>query len=214
VSRGGVALQPFFGGGRGAMLAAMDTVSVAPEGPEAQLACRIALAAPAGVREAESQLYRLLAPRVRRYGQRHLRDDHAAADLMQHVMALTIEQLRAGGLREPQRVVSWVFGTCRRVVMQMRRGERRREALLERHAELLSIADIAVAPRVDHERVARCLERLPERERSVLVMSFYDERPSEDVAASLGLSAGNVRVIRHRGISKLRRCVENRRGVQ
>ena len=28
-------------------------------------------------RDAEAQLYRLLAPRVRRYGQRHLRDDHA-----------------------------------------------------------------------------------------------------------------------------------------
>jgi RNA polymerase sigma-70 factor, ECF subfamily len=196
------------------MLAAMDTVSVAPEGPEAQLACRIAQGEPGIAREAESQLYRLLAPRVRRYGMRHLRDGHAAADLMQHVMALTIEQLRAGALREPQRVVSWVFGTCRRVVMQMRRGERRREALLEQHGELLSIADIAVAPRLDHERVARCLERLPERERSVLVMSFYDERPSEDVAASLGLSAGNVRVIRHRGITKLRSCVESRRSMQ
>jgi RNA polymerase sigma-70 factor (ECF subfamily) len=196
------------------MLTAMDTVSVASEGPEAQLACRIALAGAGIAREAESQLYRLLAPRVRRYGLRHLRDDHAAADLMQHVMALTIEQLRAGALREPQRVVSWVFGTCRRVVMQMRRGERRREVLLEQHGQLLSIADIAVAPRLDHERVARCLERLPERERSVLVMSFYDERPSEDVAASLGLSAGNVRVIRHRGITKLRSCVENRRSMQ
>jgi RNA polymerase sigma-70 factor (ECF subfamily) len=71
-----------------------------------------------------------------------------------------------------------------------------------------------VAPRLDHERVARCLERLPERERSVLVMSFYDDRPSDDVAESLGLSAGNVRVIRHRGITKLRSCVENHRSVQ
>jgi RNA polymerase sigma-70 factor (ECF subfamily) len=196
------------------MLAAMDTVSVAPEGPEAQLACLIAQAGAGAASDAESKLYRLLAPRVRRYGLRHLRDDHAAADLMQHVMALTIEQLRAGALREPHRVVSWVFGTCRRVVIQMRRGERRREALLEQHGALLSIADIAVAPRLDHERVARCLERLPERERSVLVMSFYDDRPSDDVAESLGLSPGNVRVIRHRGITKLRSCVENHRSVQ
>jgi RNA polymerase sigma-70 factor (ECF subfamily) len=191
----------------------MDTVSATADGPEAQLACRIAQAAPAAAREAESQLYRLLAPRVRRYGLRHLRDNHAAADLMQHVMALTIEQLRSGGLREPERVVSYVFGACRMVVAQMRRGEQRREALLERHADMLSIADIAVAPRLDHERVARCLERLPERERSVLVMSFYDDRASEDVAAALGTSAGNVRVIRHRGIARLRDCVEGARSL-
>ena len=69
--------------------------------------------------------------------------------------------------------------------------------------------DVAhVAPRLDHHRVADCLERLPERERAVLVMTFYDERPLEAVGLELGLSAGNVRVIRHRGIDKLRRCVD------
>ena len=144
---------------------------------------------------------------MRRYGLRHLHDAHAAADLMQHVMALTIEQLREGKVREPQQIVSFVFGTCRMVVTDMRRGTQRREELLERHGELLAIADIAVAPRLDHQRVADCLERLPERERSVLVMSFYDDRCSDEVGAALGLSAGNVRVIRHRGIEKLRHCV-------
>ena len=38
--------------------------------------------------------------------------------------------------------------------------------------------------------------------------TFYDEQPSEAVGTQLGLSAGNVRVIRHRGIDKLRRCVD------
>jgi RNA polymerase sigma-70 factor (ECF subfamily) len=42
----------------------------------------------------------------------------------------------------------------------------------------------------------------------VLVMSFFDDQPSDAVGRELGLSAGNVRVIRHRGIDKLRRCVE------
>jgi RNA polymerase sigma-70 factor (ECF subfamily) len=187
----------------------MDSVSTEEvSGPEAVLAGRIALAGPAPDHDAEAALYRLMAPRVRRYGLRHLRDGHAANDLMQHVMALTIEQLRAGAVREPGRVVSFVFGTCRRVVAQMRRGEQRREGLLERHADALAIADIAVAPRLDEERVVRCLERLPERERSVLVMSFYEEQAADDVAAALGLSAGNVRVIRHRGIARLRGCVE------
>jgi RNA polymerase sigma-70 factor (ECF subfamily) len=42
----------------------------------------------------------------------------------------------------------------------------------------------------------------------VLVLTFYDEQPSDAVGAQLGLSAGNVRVIRHRGLDKLRRCVD------
>jgi RNA polymerase sigma-70 factor (ECF subfamily) len=58
--------------------------------------------------------------------------------------------------------------------------------------------------------VADCLERLAERERSVLVLTFYDDQPSEVVGRQLGLSAANVRVIRHRGLEKLRRCVDPR----
>ena len=75
---------------------AMDTADLPPEdGPEAEFARRIAAGPPGSSVDAEAGLYRLLAPRVRRYGQRHLRDEHAAEDLMQHVMAMTIEQLRA-----------------------------------------------------------------------------------------------------------------------
>jgi RNA polymerase sigma-70 factor (ECF subfamily) len=127
---------------------------------------------------------------------------------MQHVMALTIEQLRSGALREPERVASFVLGACRMTVIEQRRLERRRGDLLERYANDLPIADIHVAPRLDHRRVADCLDRLPERERSVLVMTFYDDAPADAIAGEMGLSAGNVRVIRHRGLDKLRRCVD------
>ena len=182
--------------------------SFTTDGPEVRLACRIAQAAGSDTRDDEAALYRLLAPRVRRYGLRHLRDEHAAADLMQHVMTFTIQQLRAGAVREPERVLSFVLGTCRMTVMAQRRAERRRADLLERYAGDVPLADIHVAPRLDHERVADCLERLPERERSVLVLTFYEDRPCDSVGAELGLSAGNVRVIRHRGLEKLRRCVD------
>jgi RNA polymerase sigma-70 factor (ECF subfamily) len=189
---------------------AIDALAPA-DGPEVRAARRVAGSAPGDARDAEAELYRLLAPRARRFGLRHLRDADAAADLMQHVMTLTIEHLRSGQLREPERVLSFVLGACRLTVMDQRRGERRREDLLQRYADALTIADLHVAPRCDHERVADCLERLGERERSVLVMTFFDEQPSESVGQQLGCSAGNVRVIRHRGMDKLRRCVESGR---
>ncbi|MCW5632566.1 MAG: sigma-70 family RNA polymerase sigma factor [Rubrivivax sp.] len=188
------------------------------ETPEARAARQIASAPPGEARAAEAELYRLLAPRLRRFGQRHLRDAHAAADLAQHVMVLTIEQLRDGRLREPERVLSFVLGACRLTVQHQRRGERRREELLQLHADAVPYADLSAGihagPRLDHQRVADCLERLPERERAVLVLSFYDDQPSEAVGAQLGLTAGNVRVIRHRGIDKLRRCVQQGDGVR
>lgn len=176
-------------------------------GEEADLARRIAQAAPGHALEAEAELYRRLAPRVRLYGLRHLRDEQAAADLMQQVLMMTIEKLRAGQLRESERLASFVFGICRMVVLELRRGGARRARLLEEYGDDMPVADASMTPRLDHERVVRCLEQLAERERAVLLMTFYEEKSADEVAGLLGLSAGNVRVIRHRGLERLRGCV-------
>jgi RNA polymerase sigma-70 factor (ECF subfamily) len=73
------------------------------------------------------------------------------------------------------------------------------------------IADASVAPRLDQERLSSCLDRLSERERSVVLMTFYEDKQADEVAALLALTAGNVRVIRHRALERLRDCVTGRR---
>ena len=174
---------------------------------DAALVHRIAAAPGGDDVVAETELYRRLAPRVRLYGLKHLRDGQAASDLVQQVLMLTLERLRAGKLRDAERLVSFVFGTCRMTVLELRRTGARRERLLGLYADDVPIADPAASPRLDHARLAGCLDRLSERERAVLVMTFYDDQPAKDVAAALGLSEGNVRVIRHRGLERLRDCV-------
>jgi RNA polymerase sigma-70 factor (ECF subfamily) len=179
-----------------------------PESPpdEAALAQRVGQATPDTDSEAEAELCRRLAPRVRLYGLRHLRDEAAAADLMQQVMLLMIERLRAGALREPERLASFVFGICRMVVLDLKRGHARRERLLDIYGEAL-LPPEASPPNLDQKRLAHCLECLPERERTVLLLSFYDDMPADTLARELDLSPANVRVIRHRGLARLRRCV-------
>lgn len=171
---------------------------------DAALARAIAGSSSAIDAAAEAEFCRRFAPRVRLYGLRHLRDRHAAADLVQQVLMMTLERLRAGKLREPERLASFVLGTCRRVVLEHFRGTARRAALLEAYGlEEETVED--AEPRVfERERLAACLEALSERERSVLISSFFEESISEP-----GLSAGNVRVIRHRALGKLRACMES-----
>lgn len=158
-------------------------------------------------REAEGELYRRMAPRVRLYGLRHLRDGHAADDLTQQVLITMLEALRAGRLREPEKLASFVLGTCRMTVLDLRRSAHRRERLLEQFGVDLLVPAQSSGPQFDHEQLVRCMEALKERDRTVVVMTFYDERTGADVAGFLGLSAANVRVIRHRAIHQLRRCM-------
>jgi RNA polymerase sigma-70 factor (ECF subfamily) len=93
------------------------------------------------------------------------------------------------------------------VVLDLRRTRARQERLLGTFAQDLSGAEPASTPQPDDASLLRCLHRLSERERSVLVMTFYDDRQARDVAVDLGLSEGNVRVIRHRGLERLRECM-------
>jgi RNA polymerase sigma-70 factor (ECF subfamily) len=96
------------------------------------------------------------------------------------------------------------------VVLELRRGTARREGLLRIYGDMPEAIE-SPAPRDFHEaKLAACLEWLPERERSVLVMAFFAEQPTDAVARELGLSPGNARVIRHRALAKLRECMGQR----
>jgi len=201
-------------GGRYTPFVESDDAAPADESPsDADLARTIGTAAPGSARDAEAELYRRLAPRVRLYGLRHLRDVHATADLVQQVLLMTIESLRSGRVREPERIASFVLGTCRQVVLDRRRGETRRQELFDRYAAGLPLDESRrPAEEFDSDRLRACLERLAARERSVVVMSFAAARKADEVAAELGLTAGNVRVIRHRALGRLRACLDGEEG--
>ena len=171
------------------------------------LARRIAGARGGPDSAAEAELYRRLAPRVRLYGLRHLRDRQAAADLVQQVLLMTLERLRAGEVREPERIASFVLGACRMTVLEMKRGERRRSELLETYTDKDEVFDAPEPLALDPDRLAVCLEALSERERSVVVMSFFADKAADEVGREIGTSGGNVRVIRHRALGRLRECM-------
>src|SRR5512134_1372391 len=177
------------------------------EAADGELARRVATAG-RGAAEAEDELCRRLGPRVRLYGLRHLRDAAAADDLVQDVLVLTLERLRSGRVREPDRLASFVLGACRLVVRNQRRGRRRRDALLDRFPDAFPRRAEPESLLLDRGRLRDCLARLAERERSVLVLTFYAEEPSGAIATRLGVSPENVRTVRHRAFDRLRRCVQ------
>jgi RNA polymerase sigma-70 factor (ECF subfamily) len=92
-------------------------------------------------------------------------------------------------------------------VLELRRGAQRRERLLEQFGADLLVPARSSGSHFDHEQLARCMEALKERDRTVVVMTFYDERTGADLAGFLGLSESNVRVIRHRALHQLRQCM-------
>ena len=156
---------------------------------------------------AEAALFARFAPRIELYGLKHLRSRPAADDLVQQVMLIVLEAVRNGRVEDPTKLASFVLGTCRNVTWDLRRAAQRRQDV-EREASSL---DTAVGPPsvtdVDVARLFHCLHGLPEREANIVRMSFMEDQTAEEIGARLGLSAGNVRVIRHRALAKLAGCL-------
>ncbi len=156
--------------------------------------------------EAEAEVCRRFAPRIRHYGLRHLRDEAAADDLVQEVLALTLTSLREGRLRDPAMLASFVLGSCRLVARNGLRTEQRRRGLLELYAAEHP-ATTHLEPVENFTRLAGCIEQLTERERTIIALTYYAEQTGQRIAAELGLSHANVRVVRHRALARLLGCM-------
>jgi RNA polymerase sigma-70 factor (ECF subfamily) len=171
---------------------------------DGELARRVA--ARPGDEAAESALCARFARRAFLYGVKHLRDEVAAQDLAQEVLLTVLAALREGRVQEPDRIGSFVLGTCRLVAGGWQRRERRRQELSVRMVVETTVEQShgELAP----ERLYGCLKRLPPREQRLLIMSFHEDRSADEIAAALGLQPGNVRVLRHRALARLRECVE------
>ena len=59
----------------------------------------------------------------------------------------------------------------------------------------------------ESDRVRTALLRLPPRQRAVLVLRYFEDRPEGEVAAMLGCSVGTVRSHNARGLARLRQVV-------
>jgi RNA polymerase sigma-70 factor (ECF subfamily) len=158
--------------------------------------------------ESERSVCDRYSKRICAYGLRHLRDGTAAEDLAQQVLLSVLQALRSGKVRDDQNLDRYVFGTCRNTAMAMRRGSARQRRIADATASILPLGYDAPWVLVDKARLESCLERLETRARAVLIATFVDERDAEEIGRSMGLSAANVRVIRHRAIAVLQRCLD------
>jgi RNA polymerase sigma-70 factor (ECF subfamily) len=157
---------------------------------------------------AEREVCQKLAPRIRLYGLRHLRDEAASADLVQEALIALLRSAREGKIEEPAHVERFVLGTCRNLVLRQHRRERRQKAF---EGALLPLAEQAMPPAfasADSARLAFCMGQLPRREQRVVLLTFQEERSADEIASEMATSAGNVRVLRHRAMAALQRCVD------
>jgi uncharacterized protein len=166
---------------------------------EGERQIELILAARAGNTSAFAELAESHRPRLRLLALRVVDDPDEAEDVVQE--GLLHAYLGLTQLRDPKRFGGWLGA----IVLNLARMTLRRRGAYQR-----ALARAVAEPRAglgDVDTVARVresIELLPQHEREVVALHYVDGLSCEEVGASLGLSAGAVRVRLHRARARLR----------
>ncbi len=149
-------------------------------------------------RTAFAALFNHFAPRVKSFLLRRGLADARAEEVAQEAL---LSVWRKAATYEPgkARASTWIFAIARNLHIDARRREGRSVAeeldAIERDYEIdtapLGDETMMVAERESNVRAA--LERLPEEQRKVVRLSFFDDAPHAQIAKSLGIPLGTVK---------------------
>jgi RNA polymerase sigma-70 factor (ECF subfamily) len=131
------------------------------------------------------------------------RDD--VPDLLQEVFLRALRQLHT--LREPAAFGGWIATIARNEARMHHRSERPTEELSDQLPGAGSSSDA-----MEMDDVLRALRALPERYREPLTLRLVEQMGGEEIARTLGLTHGTVRVYLHHGIRLLREQLEREGG--
>lgn len=139
-----------------------------------------------------------------------LADDRATAeDLVQDAFAKMHRSW--GRLRDPDKALAYLRASItngsRSRLRRLRTARRNPEPMVQAARS----AEEIVADRQEHAEVYAALDRLPARQRQVLVLRYYSDLSEAEIASALGISAGAVKSHAHRGIAALEKALEGSR---
>jgi RNA polymerase sigma-70 factor (ECF subfamily) len=181
-----------------------------PERAELRLAARLRDGDP----DALAEIYRQYGATTFGYLVRALRDRAAAEDVQQQVYT---EIWRRAGEYDPERagLLTWAMTITRsRAIDHLRRRipEPRDPEVAARTIEAAQDTDAESDALADRWRMAHHLGRLPEDERVLLRMRFYEELSQTEIAERTGVALGTVKARMVRGLRRLRKLIEAEEG--
>jgi RNA polymerase sigma-70 factor (ECF subfamily) len=172
-------------------------------------------AAKAGDEAALTELYKLYFPRVYRYILARMGNPYDAEDLTEEVFLRVLDAIERFQWREAP-FSAWLFRIAHNAVI----SQRRKEGARGRSSPLLEALPVdsqgpeeMVENRLAINEIMKAAETLPEAQRRVISLRFAAGLTVAETARAMGKGEGNVKVIQHKAIAKLREIFVQRPAV-
>lgn len=164
------------------------------------------VASPSGSLDAETAAIQYYED-VFRYAYRLAGNGDDAADLAQQTYLLAGRRLHQ--LREIERCRSWLLAIVRTCFLKS--IQRRRPSLAtDIDLEVQSVAKKEHDQSIDQEEIGNGLDQLPETDRTVLLMYYFEELSYKEIAAQLDIPIGTVMSRLSRAKQRMRQWLESR----
>jgi RNA polymerase sigma-70 factor, ECF subfamily len=150
-------------------------------------------------------LYTTYGPVVYRFFHQHIGNAQDAEDLTAAAFTKALTSLNR--YQEQGRLTAWLFSIARHTLLD---EQRRRMSRLAHISIEPTLADTRPLPetQVLQSEQARLLydliEQLPDDQREALILRFFGEIDSGQIAERMGRSAGAIKMLIHRAIARLR----------
>jgi RNA polymerase sigma-70 factor (ECF subfamily) len=155
-----------------------------------------------------------LAPRFRErlrvFATRRLGDAALAEDLAQEVLRRVTEALRGGRVENLEALPGFVFQTATHLCLHHYRSRGRETRALARLSEPGTEAGAGEPTALDRlvsgetrTAVRRALDQLTAVDRDLLRRIYFDDEDGAEIATRLGITAGALRVRKHRALTRL-----------
>ena len=174
-----------------------------------ELPVEVVLRIERGDRSAEEAFAQHFSRRLYALAWARLRNEDLAREIAQDILIAVILALRAGRVREAEKLTGFVLATARnRIANHIR--EESRKPLMEEATD--SLAAPLMEDRLEagqrREQLRKALERLDPQDREILRLNLVEQVRPEEIGVRTGLSAESVRQRKSRAIRKLGEWME------
>lgn len=143
--------------------------------------------------------------KVQHYIYGKVSDMYVAEDLTSVVFLKVCQKLES--YDESKAAVStWIYTVANNTVIDYYRTHKVSEELPEEIAQMSEIDDDIIHAE-ELSELASALKKIPERERDILVMRYYNDMTLKEIAEKMGMSYANAKVVHAKAITHMKEII-------